>query len=219
MGRDYIPQNPAQFNTFMDNLTKYVAKNKTKWALIPLEQFQELLDGFMAFQTIFLPLVGQPINKAQRERIHEAQAACISLARPFVNQWLRFPPITNADRIEMGIPNHDTIRTDHKVVTEMVDFVLHLRNIREIIVDFWEQGSSNKAKPKGYDGAVVIWGLADVAPQHPDELNHHAMASRTPFALHFEESERGKTVYVALAWQNERGITGHWSDYKTAVIP
>jgi len=45
------------------------------------------------------------------------------------------------------------------------------------------------------------------------------MASRTPFPLHFEESERGKTVYIALAWQNERGITGQWSEYKTAIIP
>jgi len=45
------------------------------------------------------------------------------------------------------------------------------------------------------------------------------MASRTPFTLHFEETERGKTVYVALCWQNERGITGAWSEFKSAIIP
>jgi hypothetical protein len=46
-----------------------------------------------------------------------------------------------------------------------------------------------------------------------------SMASRTPFTLHFEETERGKTVYAGLAWQNERGILGQWSEYKTAVVP
>jgi hypothetical protein len=45
------------------------------------------------------------------------------------------------------------------------------------------------------------------------------MASRTPFILHFEETERGKTVYVSIAWQNERGILGQWSEYKSAIVP
>jgi hypothetical protein len=45
------------------------------------------------------------------------------------------------------------------------------------------------------------------------------MASRTPHTLIFEEGQRGKTVQIALAWQNERGILGAWSEYKSAVIP
>jgi hypothetical protein len=45
------------------------------------------------------------------------------------------------------------------------------------------------------------------------------MASRTPFTLHFDETERGKTVQIALAWQNERGILGQWSEYKAAIVP
>jgi hypothetical protein len=28
--------------------------------------------------------------------------------RPFVNQYLRFPPVTDEDRTAMNIPNHDT---------------------------------------------------------------------------------------------------------------
>ena len=37
--------------------------------------------------------------------------------------------------------------------------------------------------------------------------------------IHFDETERGKTVYVALTWQNERGIRGQWSDIKSAIVP
>ena len=217
--REYVPYNLAQYNAFMDNLTKYVVKNMTKWKTIPTEGFQPVLDAFAAFQDVYLPLAAHPMNAAQRERIREAQAACTAVLRPFVNQWLRFPPVNNADRIEMGIPNHDAVRTDHKVVVEMVDYVVHLRNIRELLVDFWIQGQTHKAKPEGYDGAVIIWGILDSPPRQAIDLDHHAMASRTPFVIHFEEAERGKTVWIAAAWQNERVILGQWSEFKSAVIP
>jgi hypothetical protein len=56
-------------------------------------------------------------------------------------------------------------------------------------------------------------------PAEPDGLTRHTMASRTPHALAFNEEERGKTAYIAAAWQNERGIIGAWSEIQSAVIP
>jgi hypothetical protein len=38
-------------------------------------------------------------------------------------------------------------------------------------------------------------------------------------AFPFEEEERGSTVYIAAAWQNERGNIGAWSEILSAVIP
>jgi len=32
-------------------------------------------------------------------------------------------------------------------------------------------------------------------------------------------TERGRTVYIALSWQNERGLIGQWSEIQSAVIP
>jgi hypothetical protein len=45
------------------------------------------------------------------------------------------------------------------------------------------------------------------------------MASRTPKSITFDETERGRTVYVALAWQNNRGNIGQWSEIQNAIIP
>jgi len=45
------------------------------------------------------------------------------------------------------------------------------------------------------------------------------MASRTPHALGFSEAEHSKTVYVAAAWQNARGILGPWSEIQSAIVP
>jgi hypothetical protein len=216
--RDYVPRNAAQYFAFMQNLLEYVGSKVQEWGHIPAEPLANLANLFGVFQEAFNATLG-PHTSAQNLARNEAQAACTAALRPFVNQYLRFPPVTNVDRVEMGIPNHDTIRTDHKVVTEMVDFVIHLSEIRALVVDFWIQGMAHKAKPEGYDGAVIIWGIRDTPPETPDELEHHTMASLTPFTLHFEETERGKTVYIGLAWQNERGIIGQWSEYKSAIIP
>ena len=215
--RDYVPKNARQFGAFMRNLLSYVMQHKTAWNL-PLGRVNELQGLFDNFSDL-LEATDGPHTAAQTLARQEAQAAATSELRAFVNQFLRFPPVTNVDRVEMGVPNHDTIRTDHFVVTENVDFVIRLSAIRELVIHFWQQGADHRAKPIGYEGAVIIWGVADSPPDNPEDLAHHIMASRTPFTLHFDEEERGKTVYVALAWQNERGIRGTWSEYKTAIVP
>ena len=216
---DYIPRNPMQYNAFVDNLTKYVAKNIAKWSIIPMAQFQDILDAFLEFQKIYLPLAAHPINKAQREQIRQVQAECTAKVRPFINQFLKFPPVTNADRIEMGIPNHDITRTPHTEVTALVEFEIKLRSIRELLINFWVKGASNKAKPANHDGAVIVWGILDKPPTDIHDLHYHTLASRTPHALSFTEAQRGKTVYIALAWQNERGNIGHWSEILSAIVP
>jgi len=215
---DYVPQGAAQFNAFIQNLVKHVLNKASSWPNIPQDRIAELSTAMTTFIAAYNVTLG-PHTSPQNLARQEAQAAATRVVRAFVNQFLRFPPVTNVDRAEMGVPNHDTIRTDHTVVTEEVDFVIHLSSIRELIIDFWIQGADHKAKPHGYDGAVIIWDIKDTPPDTPDDLNHHTMASRTPFTLHFEETERGKTAYVALAWQNERGIIGAWSALKSAVIP
>jgi hypothetical protein len=37
--------------------------------------------------------------------------------------------------------------------------------------------------------------------------------------MEFEEDERGKTLYIALCWQNEKGQRGPWSNVQTTIIP
>jgi hypothetical protein len=130
----------------------------------------------------------------------------------------------------------------------MVDFVIHLRTIRELIVDFLIQGEAHKAKrPKSlrlfglgvcatrklhplilYNSVKKAWSFAllRITP-NPESRRDGAKLpsypaqpdSRTPPTLTFDEGQRDKTVQIALAWQNERGIIGQWSEYKSAIVP
>ena len=112
---DYVPTNPAQFNLFMTNLLAHVYARRLQWAVIPLARLTELSDSYNDFKEAFDETVG-PHTSAQNLARRETQAACTRLLRAFVNQFLRFPPVTDVDRAEMGIPNHDTIRTCSKAL-------------------------------------------------------------------------------------------------------
>jgi len=158
-------------------------------------------------------------TKGDIVRMRTAFQELVAQMRDIRRRFFFIPPLTEANFVDLGLQPPDTIRTPHIDVPEMVDFVIHLSNIRELVVDFWVQGEAHKAKPHGYDGAVVIWGLRDFPPERPDDLPHHTMASRTPHTLTFEETQRGAMVQIALAWQNERGHLGQWSEYKSAIIP
>jgi hypothetical protein len=81
------------------------------------------------------------------------------------------------------------------------------------------KGSDSRAKPAGFEGAVIVWDVLDTPPELPTDLAHHTMASRMPHILEFPETDRGKTVYIAVQWQSERGNTGPWSEILSAVIP
>jgi hypothetical protein len=154
-----------------------------------------------------------------RHRRDRFVAEMVAYMRDIRNRYFFVPPMNEENLLELGLPLPDTVRTPHVNVTEEVDFVLEIHGIRQVHVRFWIQGQAHMAKPAGYDGAVIDWGIRDTPPAEPEDLTNHTMASRTPHTLPFTEEDRGKTVYIALRWQNERGNTGPWSDIKSAVVP
>ena len=218
----FIPQNVERFYTFLEMINHHIItkrQNDNDWENVLLQsRVDELYDAQTMLRDAMQAAKETPTPAliAERKRV---QTESERVLRGFIRQYLHFPPVTDLDRNIMGIPNHDTIRTDHTVVNEHVDYVIHLRGIRELVVEFWVLGNDNRAKPTGYDGAVVVWDILDAPPERPESLNRHSMASRTPFIIDFDETERGKTAYIALAWQNERGILGKWSEIKSAIVP
>jgi hypothetical protein len=51
------------------------------------------------------------------------------------------------------------------------------------------------------------------------ELTNSVLATRTPHILEFTELDRGKTVYIAMRWQNKKGHKGPPSEIQSAIIP
>jgi hypothetical protein len=187
------------------------------WTVAPAE-IAELADLVEDVQNA---LRRQLVNAGPVEtaRVRTAFAAMVRYMRYLHSRKLFSPPMEDADFARLGLRPPDRTRTEHTAVSELVEFELGLRGIREIVVNFWIKGAVHRAKPDGYDGAVLVWDVLDAPPERPTDLAEHTMASRTPYIIEFDETERGKTAYIALQWQNERGITGPWSDILSTVVP
>jgi len=226
MARNYIPANDAAFDQWFANLVDYVDRKTAgatpEWDHIPRRHVQELDAAYDDWFLYYQP-TKQPHTPVQTQAKNDARARAERVIRPFVRRFLYFEPVTNADRVALALPLHDKVRTDHLIVPEEVELVLLIEGIRVVHAQFRVLGAANIAKPDGYDGAVVVWYISqdgEGPPEGgPDDYPEHTMASRTPHIIQFKENERGKTVYVAAAWQNERGFLGRWSDVQSTVIP
>ena len=90
-------------------------------------------------------------------------------------------PLTDVERAALSLRPLDIIRTPHIDVTEKVSATISPGNIREVVIHFWIEGVAHRAKPAGYDGAVIIWAVGDTPFTRIEDLNSgHTMASRTP---------------------------------------
>ncbi|MCL2065618.1 MAG: hypothetical protein FWG98_14770 [Candidatus Cloacimonetes bacterium] len=217
-GNNYIPQNAAQFAAFSKNIHAILDKNITRWTHIPKSAFDEFQEAQNNFRDIQEEFPADP-TRAQTTKRNEAQKVATSNMRQFIKFYLRNPVITDDELVAMGIPPIDRVKTPHTEVKEEVEFNIHIKSTNNIIIDFKQSGTQNKAKPNGYSGAVIIWAITDTEPETNDGYTGHILATKTPHTIDFDTHESGKRVWVRACWQNARGILGRWSEAKTAIIP
>jgi hypothetical protein len=84
-----------------------------------------------------------------------------ALIRPFVNQYLRFPPVTDEDRLAMGIPNHDTKPTPVSAPASQVEADLVFPGIHLVeLVKIRKVGSISNDPCSDY-GVSIHYGILD----------------------------------------------------------
>jgi hypothetical protein len=218
MALDWLPRKRNEQFEMARTWLVQLPKANGAWTVTTAE-IDELEHLIEAVQDAMYDLEKDIGSKIVNARLKEAFTALTRYMRLIHQRKFFTPPMQDSDWIRLGLRPRDQIRTPHIEVSEVVEFELKLREIREILVNFWVKGAAHKAKPAGYDGAVIIWDVLAAPPPDPHKLNRHTMASKTPHALGFTEEERGKTVYIAAAWQNERGLIGAWSEIQSAVVP
>ena len=218
--RDYIPGNMAAFHNWFVNLHQYVEKKTAGggWGHIPGEEIEKLKKAFASWKenydsSVVSGSVSAPVKRRSARRKAE------DVIRPFVKRHLHFEEVSDEERVDMGIPTHEKRRRQSHSVHEEMNCVLITRSPRMVEAHFKVQGLKSKAKPNNYDGAMVAWAVLDAEPKSIGDLSNQTLASRTPFMLMFDEEDRGKKLYIALAWQNARGTLGNWTNILSTYIP
>jgi hypothetical protein len=98
---------------------------------------------------------------------------------------------------------------------------LEIRNsdTRHITVGAENRASGKTDKPADADTIEYAWSVLPSPPTDQSELGHTHTTRKSAYVLEFSEAERGKTVYMAARYKNEKGDAGPWGDIISAIIP
>ncbi|MDR3267881.1 MAG: hypothetical protein LBT83_02290 [Tannerella sp.] len=215
---DYIPRKDAELVAWSANFVIQIAGNFMKWDIPEQEviNLQGVTNNFAAFHA-------QADSPAKNSIIvmekNATRKVLVGLIRGLVNFRLKNPVITDAQRIAMGIPVHDTTRSSIPAPVSRPEIDINVFDVRRLKVHFHDMGSASRAKPYGVSGAVIVYAVLKAPPASPADLTCSILATRTPYTLAFTEQERGQTVYVAICWQNKKGEKGPYSEIESAIVP
>ncbi|MDR1171835.1 MAG: hypothetical protein LBL24_05205 [Bacteroidales bacterium] len=215
---DYIPRKDSELVPWGDNFNSKVAANTSQWGIPP----NEVADLQNAYD-IFVPLQKKADSPGRTAVItaekNAARKNYIGLIRTMAGFRLKNPVITDAERIDMGLRVHDDTPTTITVPKTRPELNIDVVDFRRLKVSYQDQGTKSKAKPYGVDGAVIVYATLDAPPADHSALTRSVLATRTPHVIECTEEQRGKTLYVAACWQNEKGQTGPMSEIISAIVP
>jgi hypothetical protein len=155
----------------------------------------------------------------QTEAKNDAKKAAKQALRPFINQYLRFPPVTDEDRTAMGIPNHDPHPTPVPTPGDIPEVEAQTPLPRVLRFRFRRANMKRWGKPKDVHGMELVWLVSGTPPAKLADLVHSAFATRSPLELTFDEDERGKRLYYAVRWETGTVKKGKFSEIYSAIIP
>jgi hypothetical protein len=219
---DYIPNNDAAFDNWFKALVQYVtgkcSGSSPAWTHIPQAAVTALSTAYAAWYTVYTP-TKVPHTPVDTEAKNDGKAAAKLVIRPFVNQYLRFPPVTNEDRTAMGIPNRDPEPSPVPRPEDIPEVEALTPKPRVLRFRFRRYGMKRWGKPQGIHGMELRWVISDEPPHLVQDLIHSEFATRSPLDLTFEEDQRGKRLYFAVRWETGTVKKGDWSEIYSAIIP
>jgi hypothetical protein len=187
---------------------------------IPAEVLSPIQTRLTAYETAFNTAQNPNHGKVDVSNKNEARDALKSALRVFVKAYLSYnPTVTDADKESMGLPLHDTTRTPVPPPSTIPEMELDSSIIRQIILHFKDNGSEKRGKPHGVHGIELRWSLLETPPASVEDLKNSAFDTATPYVFSFDETDRGKTIYICPRWENNKGEKDPWGEIIKAIVP
>jgi len=220
MPGDYIPHIDSALVDWADHFATQIVANATAWE-IPATDVTALQTAVTLFKTLHGQAASPEKNSIIVAQKNAARDDLKEKIRALADFRLKNPVITPAQRLDLGLTVKDTNPTPIPTPSSRPEFYFKVKDVRILEIHFKDLASENKAKPYGVNGAVISYALFDTAPAaiSLDDLTKSVLATRTPYILEFAEADRGKRIYAALCWQNEKGEKGAFSEIQSAIIP
>jgi hypothetical protein len=215
---DYIPWNDVELLTFAKTLYAYALSNYSRWT-VPTPQ-TSLEIPITSYETALAAYAAPNHGKVDTLAKNNAKKALTSALRVYVQGYLaRNPGVAAGDKEQMGLPVRDTTPTPHpapdtKPETEAVPSGKGQHTVTAI-----NPHSQKKDKPPFVTGVAFAHRIREpdapksAAADMPSEFQTGAVR-----VFQWQESEYGKVVDYATAYEAGGGKRGPWSDVVSVIV-
>ncbi|MDR3311970.1 MAG: hypothetical protein LBS64_02415 [Spirochaetaceae bacterium] len=214
--KDYMPGKDADFDVFFHNATEYVdtktSGDTPEWPSIKGAAASNFIDAYPVWHAAYVKTLS-PHTPVDTLAKNDARKSAEKIIRPFVSQYLRFPPVTDEDRRAMGIPNRDTIPTNHPPPDERPIVIARAAADGKILVEVEGTWPPNAAGVKYY------WEITDEPDPNPANLRHSTFKNKLKHEFVFEQPDWGKKIHFACAFENGKGDSGPLSAMVSTIVP
>jgi hypothetical protein len=213
----------AAFHIFFTNLVAYITAMTTGespvFPHIPPAVVAQLTQVCAQWQAAYEPTL-HPHGPAETAAMRTAFESSRKFLGHFIQVWIRgFPEIVTPPHLaNLNIPSIDSTPTPVGRPATVPEFRFVIKRAGLLALPFKDAGAESRARPYGYNGALVQWGILDIPPTKISDLREHKLATRSPFLLNFPLEERGKRVYAAMAWQ-ANDLIGDFTEIQSEMIP
>ncbi|MDR1624795.1 MAG: hypothetical protein LBS04_07475 [Tannerellaceae bacterium] len=227
--KPWLPQSlEKKYQLIIRTTVPYVDSNRVTFGMgadTPLGKWYDdvfTAVGFTLFSNAYAhwsdPTRRTPVAIAQ---MRSAEKEADPLFRELYRMLKANPKVTNADLTAMGLPERTVPQHKPSPVADTApQFGIVPLTGHRIQVDYYPEGATHKkGKPGGQHGAEIRWAFSETPVDDANRLANSAFDTASPAILAFEGHERGRTVYLALRWENTRGEKGPWSDIAVTTVP
>jgi hypothetical protein len=221
--KTYLPKKEADFAIWIRQLVTYVAGkiagSPPAWTHIPQAAFEDLTTAYGIWNDAYNARLNNP-TKGNTERKRAAHAHLMEVFRPFKGKYLDWDPVTDAERLEMGIKPHDREPTPQGRPQGRPVFTRINHEGRRST--FHVRDSNNPDKrgiPDDANGYRVQYGFANDRPASADALPNSKYVTVGTYVHTFNEEDRGKKVWFAARYENSTALIGDWSELEFFFVP
>ncbi|MDR0749549.1 MAG: hypothetical protein LBF62_08265 [Tannerellaceae bacterium] len=226
---DWLPKGlEKKYQMMVREVVPYVDKNRVKFAMGADTTVGKWYDDeftLVAYNP-FAEAYASWIDKSRRTPVVIAQMRdAEKVADPYFRELYRTlkanPKVTNADLEAMGLPQRtDPHPKPAPVADTTPEFGIVPLTGHRLQIDYYPQGETHKkGKPAGQHGVEIRWAFSEEPIHNADRLSNSAFDTGSPAILIFTGDDSGRTVYLALRWENTRGEKGPWSDIAIVKVP
>lgn len=224
---NYIPSRDADLLAWADNFNALITANPATYgltagdataidaAVTPFDDAYALGGG-----TYHAPVNPSTKTVVTTQAKNDARTAMLAILRPYAQAIAISPGVLPDDKIALGLNPRTNTGTPIPAPTSFP--LVSLRGLTPLSVTLQWQDSAlgtGKRKPVGTLQAELRAGTSATVIADPTAIPYVGQFTKSPFALAFDSSDGGKTLYYAARWVTRRGLVGPWSVIGATTVP